>query len=181
MRSPVDALRSMKRYASEVLGAEWEVRLWADDVKSEQPLARVAVTGQVAYSGPAIYADAVMPMAVYCYPVPVESVQVGLVNAMTVENVLFTGFRKGVANGRSARIPLYDYDGVPVEGIDSGSNVRYAHDYMRVTDLQIGHIHDPTDDRFIVVTADVRVTWRRATHADPGNTVQSVITEVHPV
>lgn len=181
MRSPVDALRSMKRYVALVLGDDWEVRLWGDDVNPGSPFAKVGLAGPTVYSGPAPYVDAVLPMVVNCYPTPNDLVEVGIIAALEVEDLLFLGFRKGVDLGRSCRIPLYDYDGVPVEGVGSASDVRFEHDYMRVTDFSVDRLHDPTDDRLIVVVADVRVTWRRATHADPGNAVQSVKTEFDAV
>jgi hypothetical protein len=174
MRTPVDALRSVKKHVALVLGDDWEVRLWSDDVKSSFPMARVAVTGPVAYNGHPIYPDATMPLSVYCYDEPLDNVQEGITRAMMVEDALFRAFRGYEGLGAPERVPLYDYDGVPLEGVDSGSDERWASDYLRILDCSVSHVHDPTDDRFIVVAADVRTTWRRAFHADPGNLVQSL-------
>jgi hypothetical protein len=178
MRTPVDAVRSIKKHVALTCGDAWEVRLWADDVRSSFPMARVGTTGNVIYTGSPMLPDATLPLSVYAYTEPKENVADGLIEAGAAEQLLFEAFRGWVGPARPLRIPLYNYDGVPVEGEDSGSDDRWEHDFLRVTDLNIGHVHDPTDDRFIVVTADVRVTWRRAIpgplYINTGNLVQSL-------
>lgn len=190
MRTTTDVLRSMNRYVALVLGDEWEVRLAADDVRHGAKFAVVSLVGPTLYSGPAIYQDAIQPMQVAAYQAPAESNETGLVAALVVEETLFGGFSgkfpsysettndatpvtRTVRTG-SRRVPLYDYSGVPLDGVNAGTFARNEHDYMRVLDFSTSRLSDPVDDRAIVVLADIRVTWRRPTHADPGKPVESI-------
>lgn len=181
MRTAIDALRSMNRYIALALGDTWEVRLWTDDVKLPFPFARVTFAGPTLMTGPAMYADVTQPMVVHAYQEPQESVEAGIISALMVEDVLFNAFQgRGAGPVRSGnmRIPLYDYDGVPLDGIESGSDTRFTSDYLRVLDFSTSHLHDPQDDRNITVSADIRVMWRRPTHADPGKPVESLEVEI---
>lgn len=73
------------------------------------------------------------------------------------------------------RIPLYDYDGVPLDGPDSVSYARGTRDFLRVVSCPINRITDPEDDRYWLVTAEPRVTWRRTGRVPSGTQiVQSV-------
>jgi hypothetical protein len=74
------------------------------------------------------------------------------------------------------RIPLYDYDGVPLDGLGSVSYARGSHDYLRVQSCTIDRGEDPEDDRYFRVIVQVRVTWRRRGHVptDRGQIVQEV-------
>jgi len=58
------------------------------------------------------------------------------------------------------RVPLYDYDGVP---LDRPSDVRNEHDYLRLTDVQLNRVPDPADEQRIIVVCDFRVSWLRPT------------------
>jgi hypothetical protein len=60
------------------------------------------------------------------------------------------------------RIPLYDYDGVPLtEAPNDESGRPSASDYLKVNDFSIQNLPDPDDPRRIVVAADIRLSWRR--------------------
>lgn len=59
------------------------------------------------------------------------------------------------------RVPLYNYDGVPIDGIGAFSNQRHPHDYLKVLDFSLDEGVDPEDDTEFRVVAQLRVTWRR--------------------
>lgn len=73
------------------------------------------------------------------------------------------------------RIPLYDYEGVPLDGATAYSNTRHANDYFNVTDCPIDQGVDPEDETQFRVIAQMRITWRR-----PGTVISGhkVVTEV---
>lgn len=59
------------------------------------------------------------------------------------------------------RIPLYDYADVPLDGPDAISYRRMPHDFMRALQVPINRMTDPEDDRYWLVTAEPRLTYRR--------------------
>jgi hypothetical protein len=60
--------------------------------------------------------------------------------------------------GAPMRVPLYDSAGMP---LSSPASVRGPNDFARVNDLSVGLAVDPEDERKVVVTADIRLAWRR--------------------
>ena len=177
-RTTADALRSLKRYAALALGSEWEVRLWDEPGNFAFPFARVAKVGPTLMTGPAIHTDVVQPFAIHCYPPAQERLEVAVLRAEVVEEKLYTGFRIGVSEGRPMRVPLYDYTLVPETGAGAVAISRYPHDYLRVDDLSINRLHDPTDERLISVVADVRCSWRRSGRVPTGTKlVQEVLVQ----
>ena len=177
MRTTADALRSLKRYAALVLGDEWEVRLWDEPGKFAFPFARVAKVGPTLMTGPKIHTDVVQPFALHCYPPPDDSLEVAVLQAEQVEEILYIGFREGVSGGYPMRVPLFDYGMVPGEGAGAVAVAREPHDYLRVEDFSVNRLADPTDERLISVVCDVRCGWRRSPLAT-GNVVQDVTVEV---
>jgi hypothetical protein len=59
------------------------------------------------------------------------------------------------------RMPLYDYAGVPLDGLDAFSVTRHPSDYVRVVDHSLDHDVDPEDDTQFRVVSQLRCTWRR--------------------
>jgi hypothetical protein len=173
MRSQWDARRSIQRYVAEALGAGWEVALAADRGEFAYPFARVQPAGDVTRSGPALYAELSQPMSIQCYPQPQDTVVASESAAAEVLDALERAFSVGVGKGRPLRVPLYDYDGVPVE---AQSYERDDRDFLQVTDFSARTLSDPEDARNIAVVADVRVRWRRAGRLPYGGTqlVESV-------
>lgn len=172
MRKPNDAWRSLKRYTALVLGNTWEVRLWGEEGKFHLPFAYVArVPGGTTTEGSAYHGGRVTAsFAIHCHPVPGNRVEESILVAGDVEHALNIGFRfQGVDLGRPMRVPLYDYDGIP---LGAGSNIRHAlvdpgsdgvngvhGDYMRVASFGTNLLPDPEDDRRIAVVADIRLSW----------------------
>lgn len=176
MRTTSDALRSMKRHVALVLGADWEVRFADEAGRFAVPTAVVKTVGPTLYGGPRHYADATQPMHVSCWPGASASQLDAEHAARAIEELLFYGFRHDPGPGlsRPARVPLFDYDGKPWTGQDSGSNARGDHDFLRVVDFSTTVMPDPQEERQVGVMADIRVTWRRPTRDLSRNLVESI-------
>lgn len=203
MRTGVDALRSIQRYMWKALEddvpplwqdeqREWEIRLWATEGTFAFPFARVAAITPVTYQGSAGVRDATRTFAVHAYPVPLSDPEASIIEVERVEEILTialeTGFtytdKPDPANPATwvevtsapRRIPLYDYAGVPLDGPNSVSYARAEHDFLRVISCPINHLSDPEDDRYWLVTAEIRASWSRLGRVPKGDViVQDVI------
>lgn len=82
--------------------------------------------------------------------------------AGTVQSPPLTGTGTARISSAPGRIPLYDYAGVPLDGVNSESYARGPADFLRVGTCPINRIVDPEDDRYWLVTAEPRATWRRS-------------------
>lgn len=173
MRTTLDALRSLKRYASLVLGEDWEVRLDRGEGVITLPFCRVSKVGALLITGPSWETTDTQAFALHCTLPPEDSSEEAFVAALDAENTLHQGFRIGVGEGGPFRVPLYDYDGVT---LTAGSNERSYCDYMRVRDLSITQVPDPNDDRRVSVACDIRLTWRRSGRLPAGNNVVDTVT-----
>lgn len=158
MRTPIDALRSVKRYVAVALGEEWEVRLDREEGAITLPFASVGFAGPSQTSGPAWETLMTQPVNIWLTPVPGTNGMEAQENAGKIEDSLWQAFRTGVGLGKPLRIPLYDYAGVAA---NQGSEKRAYPDYLRVTDFQITQNADADDVRRVMVNAELRVTWRR--------------------
>lgn len=170
MRRAADAVRSLKRYTAEVLGDSWEVRLTADaQATFARPMAAVGPSSEELITGPAHVADVSLPCTIHCYPAKGDDPESALLDALDLGNTLFEGFRRGVGYGGPMRVPLWDYEGVGLYepaservNTDTGTQDKSKHgDYMRVADLSINRVRDPSDPTLYTVVADVRLGWRR--------------------
>lgn len=178
MRTPLDALLSVQKYAAEVLGDAWEVRLWQDRgyVKEGEPLAIVLKVGDTASVGSAHYADVTQPMAIHCYPAPKETVEKSIIQASRLEDVLQRGFRlQGVGLGAPLRVPLYDYDAIE-DPLTVDSNDRVYADYLRLSNFTTGQLPDGEDPRRIRVIAQFSAGWRRTGQVPSGTHVVETVT-----
>lgn len=159
MRTTRDVLRSMVRYAGQVLGPEWEVRRDREDGTFSFPFCHVFRTGPMLMRGPVHSVDITVPISWHCYPPPGETMEASQDAAMGVEELLFQGLRVGVGLGRPLRVPLFDYEAL---SNDEGSEARGPRDFMRVVDVGLTQVPDLANDRLIAVVADMRVSWVRA-------------------
>jgi hypothetical protein len=157
MRTPTDAVRSVKRHAAAQLGPDWEVRLAPEDGTMHYPYAIVAAVGPALSTESALNAQVTQPITVYCYPAPAESFEQGLMDGNEVGDELWEAFAGGLT---PLRVPLYDYAGVP---LDAPGEVRNEHDYLRLTDVQINRVPDAQDEQRVIVVCDFRASWSRAT------------------
>jgi len=158
MRTSIDVLRSLKRYTAIALGEDWEVRLLQEEGTFSRPAAQVLqATGQQ-ITGPHHAMDIVQTFSIHAFPEAGDTMESSLLAAAQAEELLVYAFRVGVDKGKAARVPLYDYDGVP---FNEGSTTRKRPDYARIIDLEISRIQNPSDELLFTVTAEVRMGWRR--------------------
>jgi hypothetical protein len=141
-------------------GEEWEVRFWAERGEFREPFCRVSLVTASGTSGPALYYEVSQPMAIECYPNRADDPEGAIDRATAVQDALLHAFRgRGTDEARPKRIPLYDYDGVP---LDQGvAESRLDTDFMRVTDFSPRLLPDLQDPRRVGVVADVRLSWRK--------------------
>lgn len=179
LRTHDDALRSLSRYMALALGSEWEVRRTGEEHTFRTPFARVEWAGPAQMGGRPNWIDVLRPAVVYCYPDYPEgcSIEEAAMIADATEELLVQAFSVGVGNGYPERVPFYNYSNVPLDG--SGSNARGPSDYMRIArgSLSIERITDPTDERWITVLANLRLTWLRPGRQLAGKPVESISTE----
>lgn len=136
----------------------FEVRFAGERGDYTPPFARVQAIAGGGTSGPALYYERTQPMTIECYPAPALDAETATFNAVAVLDALERGFRRqGVADGFPLKVPLYDYDNVPLT--EAGTD-RLPHDFMRVLDFSPRTLPDPIDPRRVAAIADVRVAWR---------------------
>lgn len=195
MRTTADALRSLKRYVAATLGPEWEVRLPADDDVFHRPFCRVRTTtpGTIRMAG-SLQVEYRQSFSILCYPIEQNDEEQARLEAARVEERLFQAIAVGThapslgqqvslttRRGHPMRIPLYDYDGVPVTEAVS-EEARDHRDFMRVEgEPTITTLTDPQDPLSVVVTAEIRMSWvRSAAVPSAVMPVQSVTVEESP-
>lgn len=175
MRTSRDAIRSLARYMMEAFGGEWEVGFFAEEGTFARPGVMVKSTGPQLSSGSRHTIDIIQPFAVYAYPAEAETVEGTFDNAMEAEEILWRAFNVGLEEGRPRRVPLYDYEGVP---IDEGTSLRRYPDFLRVLDASVDRAQAPEDEKKWTVTAELRLGWRRAGELPSGTRLsQSLHTE----
>lgn len=157
MRNELDAIRSLKRFVAAGLGAQWEVRLTNEDGSMTYPYSLVAPVGPTVSTTNGLIVEVTQPLTVYCYPAPSESFEKAARAAAETSDALWGLF---VGGEHPYRIPLYDYDGLT---LDEPSDVRFDHDYLRLTDVQVTRVPDPMDEHRVIVVADFRARWKRST------------------
>jgi hypothetical protein len=95
-RSSTDALRSLKKYTSQALGDNWEVRLAYEQGVFSRPFCRVGYAGRAIPSGPAFETTMVQPFNLLCHPQETENEDESLIEAGRVMELLIHAFRIGV-------------------------------------------------------------------------------------
>ena len=166
MRTAVDAIRSLKRYVSECL-PDWEVRLAEEQAAFRRPCVLVGPAGAERWSGPATRTDSVLPTSIHCYPEAGASPAEAMLGALGIAEALYQGFRVGIGYGGPMRVPLWDYDDVPLDQpavsrlAYPGDDNRWHGDYLRVAGLSVNRIRDPDDPNLYDVVADCRLGWSR--------------------
>lgn len=180
MRTTTDVVRSLNRYASEILGEEWEVRFAEAQETFERPFALVGPAGPALASGRATIRDMLLPATINCYPLPGEDPEDAMLKALEVDELLFRGLEQGVGYGGPRRVPLWDFEGVPLDRSALTTGKRkdgdfWHGDYIRLNDVSINRVRDPNDPRLYAVVADIRCGWRRRGRLpSEGETMRSV-------
>lgn len=194
MRTPVDALLSVRRYVVGVLpGPPWRVLLAGDEGHVERPYAIVSTADgtTVSHDGPQTVTMQ-LPVVVHAFP-PVgsrpsaskliaERVATALDMALAVG---ITDYRDPSVRGAKQRIPLWDYQPTGVlsmaqlvsEDALAGPSVRRNRsDYLMVSDGWKAQTLPQADSgELFVATLEARVTWLAPTGlAGPGRTLNQV-------
>jgi hypothetical protein len=182
-RTVTDATRSLARYFALWLGDEWEVRFDAEEHTFKTPFARVEALSNTIVGEGVNYHAVIQPFSVYAYPEYPEgtegSVEESRLIAMEVAQSLLDALAIGGVDGsRPFRVPLYNYDGVALDG-GTGSNARTPYDYLRIVrgSTNVDRVPDATDPRWITVVLGFRATWFRRGEQILGKPVQSVQSE----
>lgn len=138
----------------------WEVRYAAERGEVTFPFCRVSMPVAATTSGSAQFYVVSQPMLVECYPhISSATAEAAVIAATDVMGTLLSGFRGISAGlGQTMRVPLYDYDGVPLE--EGVTDRRLEHDFLRVEDFAPRLLPDAADPRRVAVVADMRVSWR---------------------
>lgn len=161
MRGINDVILSVKRHVAIALGDEWEVRIpGEEEFAFERPFARVGRAGQttIVQATNFRFSKNTQALVVSVFPRVKATAEDSLLEAGSVEDILYSAFWQRVDLGHPARIPLFDYDGI---GTERGSQRRHPSDYLRVEDFSVSATQDATDAKLITVTADLRVAWLR--------------------
>lgn len=193
-RTSTDALRSLKKYVAQALGPEWEVRLaWQEGVFS-RPFCRVGFAGPELLTGAAHTIDVVQPFNVLCHPVEQPSSDASMLEVGRVSGLLTDAFRIGVqwdepsdpsdptsalvkVRGRPNRVPLWNWEGVPLDGSVAQ---RFERDYLRVVNLSVNVVEDPSEELLRAVACDLRLNWRRRGEILSGIPMQGVKVGLDP-
>jgi hypothetical protein len=182
MRTPTDALRSLKKYVAFSLGDEWEVRFAGEEGAFRRPFARVEEASGARYrmTG-AMQMEATQPFSILCHIEEREHVDAARLEAARVQGLLVQAFLVGthapsrrertgfavnstqartVSRGHPLRVPLYDYDGIGVDEAATEDD-RAPNDFMRVTSDPLIQVifPDSVEDLRYVVAATVTMSW----------------------
>jgi hypothetical protein len=166
-----DALLSAQRYLAIAMGVPWDVRLWSEEGAFSPPVARIAESGPLlsARHGRAS-TDLTLPLQLHAYTAPALTPTESLARARAAEELLHVAIEVGVGDARPRRIPLYSF---PEE-------TRNVYDFLRVVDFSVNRVSDSEDPTLVVVVADLRVQWSRATVVEPETiTVADVRSRTH--
>lgn len=180
---PEDVLRSLRRYAwlmvadLSTLEQRWRVRLQRTRVADEErPVAIIdpgVLTVLWAREGTIRQGDVQKgrPFTATFYPevamTPARSAQL----ARLLEARLDAGFTRGLVSnegpqrhiGGPFRVPVYDFDGVPIDGPERGGpDEPYMHANIVPSSLTIRPIQDPLDERRYTVVLSMRLAWWQA-------------------
>lgn len=158
MRTSRDALLSLSRYMSRAF-PDYEIGFFSEQGTFARPGVSVRLVGPQLGSGSRHTVDLIQPAAVYVYPPEGESVEQTFDSVMLAEETLWQAFHVGIQEGKPMRVPLFDYEGM---GVDEESTRRRYPDYLRIVDLSIDRAQSPEDEKKWTVTAELRLSWRRA-------------------
>lgn len=164
MRSPVDALRSVKRYVALAVGPDWEVRLSSEKGVFARPYARVAQIPSFQFVPLRLPVVRILSSyQIVLYPTPGLSADESQLSALSAMDLLWNAFSgPGVGMGRTERVPLYNYDGVALTAGADESH-RAAHDFMLVeSPPSVTPYVDPANELLWSVAANIRMSWLRS-------------------
>lgn len=167
-----DIHRSLRRFVSLVLEAPWKVRTERQPVAdSERPAMVIEpssgiTTGRHRVSIPQGNVEKVQAFSAMAYPVLEETARESRLTAQKLADLLDQAFTvglvddAGVSIGAPFRIPIYDFEDVPVAGRSrAGPSEPYG--FAWVADLTVRAMQDPVDYLRFTVTCDLRLSWEQ--------------------
>jgi hypothetical protein len=165
MRTPQDALRSLKRYVA-LTFPDFEVRMSSEKGTFARPSATVLmVPSMQLVSESWVTSRLQATFNVTVYPLQGPSPEASQAAALAVVDALWNAFSgPGVALGHPYRVPLYDYDGVPVSGPGAfaDESARHYADYLKVEGPpEVTPVQNPDDELLWSVAANIRMSWLR--------------------
>lgn len=166
-----DIHRSLRRYIAQVLVKPWIVRTERQPVENDQrevcvvEPASALTTGKARVAIPQGNVEKLQAFSAMAYPALMETARESRHEAQRVATLLDQAFTLGLVEGERNiggpfRLPVYDYDGVPVTGADrAGPDDEYG--FAWVADLSVRPIQDPLDYLRFTVACDVRLSWEQ--------------------
>lgn len=174
-----DAWRSLKRLVAEALPEPWTVRLEAAQYQeSERPLAIVDTVGDLTRTGvkptiPGGQHVMAQTFVITAYPAvgddPREARAEATRALRALDEMVTVGMvtRHGEDLGGPLRLPMWDYDGVPLTGPDRGNRQNGWWQCMWAESWAGRVIADPQDDRRWTVPYTLRLTWDASGRVGP--------------
>lgn len=174
MRTSVDALRSVRRWFGQVLdGYEaakpgpdvlWDIRYTRSE-EMVRPSGTVATIGPQPNTGSAWVRDVTRDLEIFLYPLGVEGdVSASKLEAESVAAFVEAGLTRGFvppageARSYSMRIPVFDYDAIPItQGVVA---LTAPYDYLVIQNVSVEPRVDPDQDDLFTVIVDLRAHWR---------------------
>jgi hypothetical protein len=168
-RDALSVHRSMQRWLSLVLPADWDVQPTRKEPQF-RPLAVVRPINATPSSGTAYVREYDQPYEIFLYPLPIEgepwaSEQIARSFMTAVLRALDSGYAP--AASKALRIPLYDYTGVPADQALPVAAPILDYLVVRLPSAQVQQ--DTEQDDLYTVVMDLRVNWR-----DDGDTTRFV-------
>lgn len=178
MRTPLDALLSVRRFVKAVLpGPPWRVMLAADTGRVERPYAIVAsADGASGVREGVETVKMVLPVVVHAYPPESLRSSASKLVSERVASALDAAIRAGMLDyadptvrGGPQRIPLWDYAGglslsledlVDDSALQDASISRLRPDYLTVSDgWKVQSMPQADTGELFVATLEMRVQW----------------------
>jgi hypothetical protein len=166
------------RYTALALGDDWEVRASTEKGAFQRPGARVALVPSVQLMTTRWnLSKFVASFAIIAYPLKFPEADASQLEALRVTDLLWMAYAgPGVGNpvirpamdshrGRPYRVPLYDYDGVPLDGDDAFADEsrRDPRDFLHIEGQpEVTTVNDPGDELLYSVAANIRMSWLRS-------------------
>lgn len=177
MRTPVDALRSVARYTALALGPDYQVRMSTEKGVFARPAARVVQLPSLQMlTARWNVAQLTASYNIVAWPMPGTSADASNLAALDAADKLWTAFAgPGVGSptirrpadstrGHPYRIPLYDYDGIPLDGATAFApeSARDPRDFLHMeAPPEVQVLNDPDEETFFAVAANIRMSWVR--------------------
>ena len=176
MWEPVDVVRSIQRYLSLMLeGPPWTIRWRREEVRDDQlPVAVISMGDLIVIRAretfdPQGEVEYLAPVTISAYPEVAANPKAAAAEAERVRGLLFRWVLHGLEVRGPApdyrhwagpfRIPLWDFEGVPLEGPDK-VGPDHPHDVLWVLpeSVTVQTVQDPDDTKRYGVFLNVRVT-----------------------